>query len=67
MPLFLVRGPKGGLAIVTADSEMDAKLDTNDNCFGVDLGEVTVIELEIDQTKHNVQEINSFIDGRPVL
>lgn len=63
MPFYLMRSPKGGLAIVSASSEMDAKLDLDANCYGVDLSEVTLTELPFDGTKDGVVELHAFKDG----
>lgn len=67
MPFYLMRSPKGGLAIVSASSEMDAKLDLDANCYGVDLSEVTLTELPIDGSKDCVLELHAFTDGRVLI
>ena len=63
MPIYLLRSPKGGLAIVSASSEMDAKLDLDCNCYGVEMSELTATELPLDGTKDTVVELHSFKDG----
>jgi hypothetical protein len=67
MPLYVIRSPKGGLALVSADSEMDAKLDLDNNCYGVELGELKVSEVEVDTSKPFVLELNAFTDGGTLL
>jgi hypothetical protein len=65
--MYLIRSPKGGLALVSAGSEMDAKLDLDANCYGVDLAEVTLTELPLESSNEGVVEIHAFTDGRALI
>lgn len=67
MPMYLIRGRAGGLALVSAASEAGAKLDLHCHCYGVEMDELTASELPFENATEGVVEIQAFTDGRPLL
>jgi hypothetical protein len=65
--MYLISNPKGGLAVVSAASEVDAKLDLQAHCYGVELDELTLVELPFASPTEGVAEVHAFTDGRKLM